>query len=139
MKISTRGRYALRFFIYLASQNNDKVSLKEVALHEEISMKYLEQIVPNLAKDKLIYSTRGAKGGYSLTKNPSEYCVLEILESVEGKMEVVSCVNKTGTASCHRLFKCKTAPLWKGLTKHIVDYLKGVTLEDLLINENEYL
>ncbi len=131
MKVTTRGRYALRFMIYLAKNvDHGHISLKDAAKDQEISMKYLEQIVPYLTKENLVKSTRGAKGGYNLTKPADEYNVREILEAVEGKVCLVDC--SRGNIICSRISDCKTSPLWMGLSEAIRDYLSNYKLSDLV-------
>ncbi|MDO4467201.1 MAG: Rrf2 family transcriptional regulator [Bacillota bacterium] len=132
MKISTKGRYALRMMIDIAQhQEEGKISLKDIAKRQEISMKYLEQIVSPLIHAGLIRSTRGAQGGYSLLRYPNDYNVLEIIEAVEGKMAVVSCL-ETQSNTCPRYCSCPTIPMYEGLNKVIREYLENYSLEDFL-------
>lgn len=132
MKISTKGRYALRMMIDIAQhQDEGKISLKDIAKRQEISMKYLEQIVSPLIHAGLIRSTRGAQGGYSLLRYPSDYSALEIIEAVEGKMAVVSCL-ETPTNTCPRYTSCSTIHMYEGLNKAIRDYLENFSLQDFL-------
>lgn len=134
MKISTRGRYALRLMTYLAKQEENKViSLKDISKEEDISLKYLEQIVSALSKQKLILSIRGAKGGYRLLKPANEYRVGDILKTVEGSICPVSCLEANET--CSRKEQCSTIKLWQGLDKVINEYLNAYTLDDLIKNE----
>lgn len=129
MKVSTRGRYALRFMIYLAKHEGmQRVSLKDVANDEDISIKYLEHIVTQLTRSNMVASTRGAKGGYCLVKQSSEYLVGDILEVVEGSMSPVACVD---LHDCEREEECQTCYFWKGLKEVIYQYLNSFTLEDL--------
>ena len=93
MKISTRGRYALRLMIELAmNQDGDPVRIKDVAVRQDISAKYLEQIVSVLVKARYVRSIRGPQGGYRLTRKPEEYCVGDIIRLIEGDMAPVSCL-----------------------------------------------
>ncbi len=132
MKISTRGRYALRFMIDLAQHNNGEyIALKDISERQEISIKYLEQITSLLSKFGLLLSVRGPQGGYKLAKKPSEYTVGEILRLTEGNLAPVSCLEAEEN-SCARKNICKTLFLWEGLSKVINDYLNGITLENLL-------
>lgn len=129
MKISTRGRYALRVMIDLAmNENNGYISLKDIANRQEISMKYLEQIVSVLNKAGLVDTLRGNNGGYKLNKKPSEYKVGEILRVSEGDLTPVYCINE----NCSRKSKCKSYSFWEGLDKTITDYVDSKTLEDLI-------
>lgn len=135
MKISTRGRYALRFMIDLAQHNNgDFIALKDVSARQDISIKYLEQITSLLSKFGLLISVRGPQGGYKLTRTPAQYTVGQILRITEGNLVPVSCLESPEN-TCPRKGGCQTLSLWDGLAKVINDYLDGVTLEDL-VNEN---
>ena len=131
MKISTKGRYALRLMIDLA-QNKEQgnISLKDVAKRQEISIKYLEQIATPLIRAGLIKSVRGAQGGYSLTREMDKYTAKDILVAVEGPISCVACL-ETEPNQCPRYSECLTLPFYKGLNKVIIDYLESYTLEDL--------
>lgn len=132
MKISTKGRYALRMMIDIAENgSNQKVSIKEISERQEISVKYLEQIVPNLTRAGLLRSERGAGGGYMLTKPPGQYTVGSILRAIEGKLAPVACLEDE-TNKCERSEHCKTLAFWTGLYEVIDNYVDSVTLEDLL-------
>lgn len=129
MKISTRGRYALRVMIDLAINDKDNyISLKDIANRQEISMKYLEQIVSILNKAGLVDTLRGNNGGYKLNRKPSEYRVGDILRVAEGDLTPVYCVHE----ECSRKKNCKTYSFWKGLDQVISDYVDSKTLEDLI-------
>ena len=144
MKISTKGRYALRMMLDLAQHGQyDCVALKDIAARQEVSKKYLEQIVPILNKAGLLKTLRGYQGGYMLAKLPSEYTVGEILRATEGSLAPIPCV-KEEPIPCERAYNCITYPMWKGLSKVINDYLDGITLQDLLDKHaengaNEYI
>ena len=132
MKISTKGRYALRLMIDLAQHAQGKqVSLHDISTRQEISTKYLEQIVSALAKAGLIRSVRGAQGGYSLIKEPQQYTAGEILRAVEGNLSCVACL-ETPDNICARKDSCQTLDFYKGLNKVIYDYVESVTLQDFL-------
>ena len=135
MKISTKGRYALRMMIDLAQQQKESVlsyiPLKDIAFRQGIEIKYLEQIVALLKKDGLIQGVRGSSGGYRLTKAPEQYTVGSILRLTEESMAPVSCL-EPGAAACPRAAECRTLSLWKGLDKVISDYLEKYTLADLM-------
>lgn len=129
MKISTRGRYALRVMIDLAINGKENyISLKDIANRQEISMKYLEQIVSILNKAGLVDTLRGNNGGYKLNRKPSEYRVGDILRVAEGDLTPVYCVHE----DCSRKKNCKTYSFWKGLDQVISDYVDSKTLEDLI-------
>ncbi len=130
--ISTRGRYALRVMIDIASNQGDGyVPMKDVAARQGLSLKYLEQIIPPLKDHGLIKGIQGKGGGYRLTKNPSEYNIGEILRLTEKDMAPVSCLAE-GAPECERRQGCKTVKLWEGLEKVTNEYLDSKTLDDLL-------
>ena len=136
MKISTRGRYALRFMIDLAQHNNGEyTALKEVSQRQDISIKYLEQITSLLSKFGLLTSVRGPQGGYKLSKPAKDYKIGEILRITEGSLAPVACLD-TAENTCERKTNCYTLSLWKGLNKVINDYLDGISLEDLSNKES---
>ena len=130
--ISTRGRYALRMMADLAvHQGNGFVALKDIAGRQDISKKYLEQIIPVLNRSGLLQTARGYQGGYRLVKAPKDYTVREILLATEGSMAPVACLEGK-TNSCPRCAECETLPVWKGLEKAIDEYLSGITLQDVI-------
>ena len=132
MKVSTKGRYALRVMIDLAQHRDEGfISLKEIAARQEISMKYLEMIVGILNRADYVQSLRGKSGGYRLSKNSGEYTIGAILKLTEGSMAPVSCL-ENGADICKRAEECITLPLWKGLDKVIDDYLESISLEDMI-------
>lgn len=132
--ISTRGRYALRMMVDLAQHQNDGfVPLKDIAERQDISKKYLEQIIPVLNHSGLLQTSRGAGGGYRLVKPPKEYTVGEILRAAEGNMAPVSCLEGPKN-TCPRHSECNTLPIWQGLQKVVDEYLDGITLAD--VSEN---
>ena len=131
MKISTKGRYALRVMIDLASNDNGKyISLKDIALRQGISNKYLEQIISLLNKAGYLDVARGQAGGYRLSKKPKEYIVGDILRATEGDLAPIYCLTEEG--SCIRKNDCKTYSFWKGLDDTINEYIDSKTLEDLI-------
>ena len=137
MKISTKGRYAVRVMLDLALNNTGApISLKDVARRQEISDKYLEQIIPILNRSNFLQANRGAQGGYRLAKAPSAYTVKDILELTEGSLAPVACLD-TMPVGCERSEFCVTLPLWKGLRDAIEKYLDGITLQDLLDRQTE--
>lgn len=134
--ISTRGRYALRMMLDLAQNQGDGyVALRDIAARQEISKKYLEQIIPLLNRVGLLQTTRGVQGGYRLTRRPEEYTVLDILEVTETGLSAVACLEKDA-AKCPRSADCLTLPVWQGMDKIIRDYLGGITLQDVLDRHN---
>ena len=131
MKISTKGRYALRVMIDLALHNNGKyISLKEISKRQEISNKYLEQIIALLNKVGFLETARGNTGGYKLSKKPKEYIIGDILRATEGDLTPIYCLTEEG--ECNRQKDCKTFSFWKGLDDVINEYIDGKTLEDLI-------
>jgi len=135
MKISTRGRYALRFMIDLAQhQNGDAVTLKDISHRQEISVKYLEQIVTLLNRGGLIRSVRGNQGGYLLAREAKAYTIGDILRVVEGDLFPVACMENDPN-QCGRYPICKTIRFWNGLYKTVNDYVDSVTLDELAEEE----
>ena len=131
MKISTKGRYALRVMIDLASNDNGKyISLKDIAKRQQISNKYLEQIISLLNKAGYLETARGQAGGYKLSKEPKEYLVGDILRVTEGDLSPIYCLTEEG--KCLRQKNCKTYSFWKGLDDVINEYINSKTLEDLI-------
>ena len=134
MMISTKGRYALRFMIDIALNcHKGPVSIKDIGSRQEISVKYLEQIVNMLNRAGLLKSQRGARGGYMLAKAPEEYTVGEILRSTEGTLAPVACLEEE-INECRRADICPTLGFWEGLYKTVNDYIDSVTLADILAN-----
>ncbi len=132
MKISTKGRYALRVLLDLAEhQECGYIALKDIAGRQGISKKYLEQIVPILNRSGLLRANRGNQGGYMLVKSPDQYTVGEILRLTEGSFAPVACVGEH-PEECARSAECPTLPVWQGLYKVINEYLDGITLQDIL-------
>lgn len=138
MKISTRGRYALRTMVDLAQHSGEgMVTLKDVAARQGLSQKqkYLEQIVTQLSKARLVKGVRGPQGGYVLTREPKDYNVGEILELVEGSLAPVECLD-ADVNPCERCGSCATLDMWTGLYKVVTDYLGNITLQDILDRAN---
>ena len=132
MKISTKGRYALRLLIDLAEHADEGyVSLNDVAKRQDISKKYLEQIIPVFNKSGMLRTNRGAQGGYMLAKSPDKYKVGEVLRLTEGSLAPVACL-EDGAFECEKSVDFATLPMWKGLYKVITDYLDNITVQDLL-------
>lgn len=131
MRVSTKGRYALRMMLDLAEHQSDGyISLGEIAERQEISKKYLEQIVPILGHANFLLTSRGFQGGYRLARSASDYTVLEILRQTEGSLSPVACVDGNPEV-CEKISCCPTHPLWQGLNKVIDNYLGSITLKDL--------
>lgn len=139
MKISTKGRYALRMLIDLAEHGNDGfIALKDIAERQGISKKYLEQIVPVLNKSDILQTNRGFQGGYKLAQSPDKYTIGKILRLTEGSLAPVSCLDQNPN-QCERCNECITLPIWQGLNKVINDYLDNITLQDILDQQRRAL
>lgn len=136
MKISTKGRYALRIMVDLAQHNSgDYIRLKEISERQGITLKYMEQIMPLLTKAGYVRSYRGNNGGYALARNPEDYIVGDILRSAEGSLAPVSCLEDEPNR-CERQEQCSTLAFWSGLYKVINEYVDKYTLADLVEGEN---
>lgn len=132
MLVSTKGRYALRVMIDLAEHQTDGfIPLKIIAERQEISEKYLENIIKLLVKARLLTGVRGKGGGYKLAKAPEQYTVGSILRVTEESMAPVACLDP-GADACPRAAECRTLNMWRGLDKLISDYFENITLADLM-------
>lgn len=131
MLISTRGRYAIRVMLDLAENASEHyIPMKEVAERQNLSLKYIERIVPVLTKNGFIEGVHGKGGGYRLTKTPKDYKIGEILRLTEGDLSPVACL-ECGAEPCDRAESCKTLPMWRQFKQMIDQYFDGITLEDL--------
>ena len=132
MRISTKGRYALRIMLDLA-QHTDQgpVALREISERQKITPKYMESIMSLLLRDQLVQSLRGKAGGYKLTKTADKYNLYEILSSAEGGLAPVHCLSMDEN-DCPIRQTCLTIPVWEGLHKAIEDYLTGISLQTLI-------
>ena len=130
--ISTRGRYAIRVMIDLAEHDTGSyIPLKDIAERQEISKKYLEIIVRDLVKAKLLDAASGKGGGYKLSRKPEEYCIGEIIEITEGTLSPVACLENP-EMNCPRAQNCKTLPMWKEFDALARNYFYSKKLSDLL-------
>lgn len=130
--ISTRGRYALRVMIDLAEhQNGSYIPMKDVADRQDISLKYLERIVPVLTQEGFIEGLHGKGGGYRLVKAPEDCRVGDILRLTEGDLAPVACLAK-GAQPCGRAAECRTLAMWQKFNTLINDYFDGITIADLM-------
>lgn len=132
MKISTKGRYALRLMLDLALNNTGEyITIKSIAQRQNISEKYLEQIISLLNRAGYVKSIRGAQGGYRLSKDPSEYTVGMILRLTEGSLAPVDCLDKD-SGECERSSYCVTRQVWEELYEAILSVVDRITLQDLV-------
>ncbi len=111
--------------------SDDFIALKDIAQRQNISKKYLEQIIPVLNKSDLLQASRGFQGGYRLAKSPDKCTVGEILRLTEGNLSPVACLDHD-PVQCERSGECPTLPVWQGLSRVINEYLDGITLQDIL-------
>jgi len=141
MKFNTKTRYGLRTMIELAMNGNDSgVYQKEISERQEISFKYLDQIIASLKASGLIVNSEGRMSGYVLSKNPEKINVYDIYKAFQHELRIIDCLD--GEGNCNRKNKCATREFWSDLNKLIVDYLKSTNLKDLAqkqeaINERE--
>ena len=132
MKISTKGRYALRLMLDLALHNTGEfITIKSISQRQGISDKYLEQIITQLSKSGFVRSTRGSQGGYRLSKDPKEYTVGSILKLIEGSLAPVACVTEA-EKECQRYGECATYFVYEKINEAIDSVVENITLEDLV-------
>ena len=137
MKVSTKGRYALRLMIDIAQHDGEGfISLKDVAERQELSVKYLEQIAGPLSRAGFLRSGRGPQGGYQLTREPEQYTVGSILRLTEGNLAPVACLDGPENR-CTRCGECATLDFWSGLYAAVNDYVDRFTLADLVAGEKK--
>ena len=130
--ISTRGRYALRVLVDLAEhENGGFLPLKEIAARQDISLKYVEQVMSLLSANGLVATAHGKGGGYRLNREPRDYRIGDILRATEGTLAPVACLEENASP-CSRAAECRTLPLWKKLSDAISNCLDGMTLADLM-------
>ena len=132
MKISTRGRYALRILLDIAMhQGNGYVTMKDIARRQRISKKYGDQIGMQLSQSGLLVAARGRQGGYRLIPAAGDVTVLQVLKIMEGSLAPVQCL-ETSPNLCDRCSFCITLPMWTELDRVVSDYLGGITLQSLI-------
>ena len=133
--ISTRGRYSIRILLDLAEHNTGAyIPIKDVAARQDISLKYLEAIMSTLSKAGMVEGLHGKGGGYKLAKEPENCKIGDILRLTEGSLSLVSCLEEGHV--CERASECRTLPMWTKLNKMINEFFDGVTVYDLMQNEN---
>jgi Rrf2 family cysteine metabolism transcriptional repressor len=131
MKISTKIRYGARAMLELAYHYGEgPIELKEIAKRENISLKYLEQVINPLRAAGLVKSIRGAKGGYSLAKPPSEICLYDVVETLEGPLNLLECLRDSKV--CQKVSSCVTRDIWQEVSEAISKIFYSVTLEDMV-------
>lgn len=132
MKISTKGRYALRLMLDLAIfGNGEYISIKSISKRQDISEKYLEQIIKLLSKENLVESTRGAQGGYRLTREPKDYTVGEILRVAEGSLAPVFCLDSDEN-TCEHCTDCVMVEIWQRILDAVNDVVDSISLQYLV-------
>ncbi len=133
MKLSTKGRYAVMAMLDLALNNKNQkpVKLTDISQRQGISLSYLEQLFTKLRRHDLVNSTRGPNGGYSLSHQPSEITIAQIITAVDECIDATRC---NGEKNCHDTQICVTHQLWTDLSKQICDFLSGITLAQIIKN-----
>ena len=130
--ISTKGRYSIRILLDLAEHRNGSyIPMKDVAARQNISLKYIERLMPALKAAGLVDSVHGIGGGYRLTREPADYTVLQVLTVTEGSLAPVACLDSQPNP-CQRCGFCLTLPVWQGLEQVVAQYLSSITLQNLL-------
>ncbi len=131
MKLSTKIRYGTRAILELASRFGEgPIELKEIARSQDISIKYLEQVIIPLRTAGMVKSARGSKGGYSLAKPPSEICLFDVVETLEGPLYLVDCIKDSKL--CRRSSSCVTRDIWGDVSEALHRVLKSITLEEMV-------
>lgn len=138
MKVSTKGRYAVRVMVDLALHNTGEyISLKEIAGRQDITVKYLEQIIGMLNRAGFLHSLRGNNGGYKLAHDPEDIKIGEILRITEGDLTLTPCL-EAGGMECEKSSECVAMSFWTGLDKVIAEYVDSFTVADLMAQSQEY-
>jgi Rrf2 family protein len=136
MKISTKIRYGARAMLELASHYGEgPIELREIARKENISLKYLEQVINPLRTAGLVKAIRGSRGGYSLAKSPSEICLYDVVETLEGPLDLIECLHDSKV--CQKVTLCVTRDIWKEVSETISKIFYSVTLEDMVNRKRE--
>jgi Rrf2 family protein len=136
MKVSTRTRYGLRLLVYLASREDDSlIQVKEIAKNEKISVKYLEQIIRSLKKAGMLSVERGAKGGYTIGRDPADITMKDVFDALEDGTYLIDCLENDNV--CERRESCSTFDFWNNFNNVINDYLRSVTVADLVKMQRE--
>jgi Rrf2 family protein len=136
MKISTKIRYGTRAMLELACHyGKGPIELREIAKREEISLKYLEQVIVPLRTAGLVKSARGSKGGYSLAKHPSEIYLKDLVETLDGPLNLIECLRDPKV--CQKVPNCITRDIWQEVSEAIDGIFHSVTLEDMVHRKKE--
>ena len=136
MKISTKIRYGTRAILELASHYGEgPIELKEIAKKENISLKYLEQVIIPLRSAGLVKSVRGSKGGYLLAKSPSGICINDLVEILEGPINLIECLRDP--KACQKSSFCVTRDIWKEVSEAIYQIFHSITLEEMVNRRKE--
>ena len=131
MKLSTRGRYSTRLMLELSLRfNTVPVLLKDISSSQDISLKYLGQLIIPLKIASLIKSTRGSHGGYFLARPPEKIKLSEILTAVEGSLDIAECIRSPEI--CYRSKNCAAREIWEKASKQFYDVFQSITLKDML-------
>lgn len=137
MKVSTKGRYAIRVMLDLALHNTGEyIPLKDVAARQGLTVKYLEQIISMLGRAGMVTSLRGNNGGYRLSRRPEDYSLGDILRITEGEFELVPC--QESYEACDRFESCATVKFWSGLNDVITEYVDSWTVADLMEQDQNW-
>ena len=132
MKLSTKGRYGLKAIVDIALEyGKGRVSVNQLAEKQGVSVAYLEQLIAALKKAGLVESTRGAAGGYTLSRAPEDINVGEVLRALEGSTAILDCVSVDDSAECSNACYCSARPLWIKLQKKIDEVLNTTTIKEL--------
>lgn len=138
MQFSTKIRYGIRAMIEIASGNPEKgVFQKDISINQEVSLKYLDQLIAALKAAQLITSRRGRRSGYILTKPANEIDILSIHNAFEGQLCIIDCFEMNN--KCNRQSTCATRPFWGELNQKIIDHFRATTLQDLVDEHNRVI
>ena len=136
MKLSTKGRYGTRAMLDMALHHDQSpISLKQIAERQDISRRYLEHLMVRLVSSGLVRSVRGRGGGFTLTRAPSEIALSEIMEALEGPINVVECEDDPSV--CNRVSECVTREVWHEVSQVMMDYMGRITLEEMCRRHRE--
>jgi len=139
LRLSTKGQYGVRAMFELAKNyKKGPLTIREIAVRQDVSISYLEQLLNKLRKSKLIKSQKGPGGGYAINRKPDEISVGMILNSLEGPVAIAQCLDPSAKG-CKRVEGCVARLLWKSLGERIEGFLDTIRLSDLLKEEAKLL